>query len=133
MTTTWPLEMSRIILDYAGYIQTTAQIARDKEIERRARWKMPAVIRQVERMGKQSERHDDDYGDDEEPEIEKMRCVEPSFVVYAMACDWNDSMNGPLNGYYVRPSPEQRFEQISEIIRVHDAEQIRFFRELSFS
>ena len=48
---TWPLEMSRLILEYAGYIQTAAQIARDEAIEYEARQDMVTVIAHLRNIG----------------------------------------------------------------------------------
>ncbi len=101
-TTVWPLEMSQLILDYTGHIQTAAQIARDKEIERRARWKMPAVFIELSRMNRQFQRSDDDYGDDEDPEYEKSKCIEPSFVQECVMTHRYHAKNGPYMGNYIK-------------------------------
>ena len=49
---TWPLELSHIVLDYAGDIQTIAQIERDEAIEYVARQNMNTVIVHMSRLGK---------------------------------------------------------------------------------
>ena len=47
---TWPFEMSRLINEYAGYIQTEAQIARDEAIEMGARLTTSRVIKRLNRV-----------------------------------------------------------------------------------
>ena len=48
----WPLEMSRLINEYVGYMQTEAQIARDEVIEHRTCAIMIGVVAQMRRLGK---------------------------------------------------------------------------------
>ena len=48
----WPFEMSRLIHEYVGYMQTEAQIARDEAIEHRTCAIMIGVVAQMKRLGK---------------------------------------------------------------------------------
>ncbi len=91
MTTTWPRELSLIINDYTGYIQTEAQIERDEKIECKARVHLKCVVLQVQNLR-----------DINESDYESLMNIQPSFITFNYeaafdrVCDsdfegWDDS------------------------------------------
>lgn len=75
----WPIEMSRLIADYAGYMKTTAHIEWEDEIERKSRQIMMLSLHYLQKEGsfwydwkrRESEMNDDPLLDN---------CVAPSFI-----------------------------------------------------
>ena len=53
MNNCWPIEMSKLINEYVGYMQTAAQIARDWEIECEAHGNMYEVLDQMDTLRSQ--------------------------------------------------------------------------------